>query len=392
MDDQAAVAVARDRALETHAVKSARNPWGGMTEARVTYALKVVLLIVVSLYLGGIILGFLARIATVVYVLIGAVFFAYLIYPVVERLRRRMPLVVALLVVYAGIIALVSVLGWLVVPHIANDLAALVRNSPAIADRLTQFVNDPNNPVLAHVPEPVRAEAVKLPQETIAWGRTHGAEALSHAFAVLISTFAAVATFIIIPLLAAYLLMDVDRFRTGMLRLLPTSRWAVALSLLRDVDGVIGGFIRGQLIVAACIGVLLTVALLIMHVPYAFLLGLVAAIGDLVPYVGAVLTFIPAVLIATINNGFINGLIVAALFIGIYEVEGHLISPAIVSSQVKLSPLMVLLAVLVGAELGGIVGMLVAVPVAGALRVILVRFVVRPAQAPIPSGSNEKAP
>jgi predicted PurR-regulated permease PerM len=88
----------------------------------------------------------------------------------------------------------------------------------------------------------------------------------------------------------------------------------------------------------------------------------------------------------------VNALIVAAVFVGIYEIEGHLIAPAIVSRQVKLTPLAVLLAVLIGAELGGIVGMLVAVPVMGVLRVIVLRMIARPAQAPAPLGANEKAP
>jgi len=137
---------------------------------------------------------------------------------------------------------------------------------------------------------------------------------------------------------------------------------------------------------------MLTIALLILRVPYAFLLGLIAAIGDLVPYVGAVLTFIPAVAIALINNGWLNGVIVAAVFIGIYELEGHVIAPAIVSRQVKLTPLMVLLAVLIGAELGGIVGMLVAVPIAGVLRVLIVRAVDRSTKAPVMAGANEESP
>ncbi len=363
-----------------------------MTEARVTYALKVVLLIVALMYVGSFVVAFLARIATVVYILIGAIFFAYLVYPVVDRLNTRMPRALAILVVYAGIVLVLVIAGWLIVPGVSNDVAALLHNYPALASKVQQYVNDPQNPILTRLPPSIRAETIKLPEDAAAWARLHGIEAAGHALSILVGTFAAFATFIIIPLIAAYLLLDIDRLRNSVLRVVPSSRWAAALDILADIDGVIGGFIRGQLLVAACVGILLTIALLFMHVPYAFLLGLIAAVGDLVPYVGAVLTFIPAVAIALLNNGLLNGFIVAVLFVGIYELEGHLIAPAIVSRQVKLTPLMVLLAVLVGAELGGIAGMLVAVPIAGVLRVLVLRMIGRPAKAPVPMGANEKAP
>ena len=100
------------------------------------------------------------------------------------------------------------------------------------------------------------------------------------------------------------------------------------------------------------------------------LIGVSAAILDIIPYVGAIATFIPAVLLAFFTNGPVNALIVGALFIGIFELEGHLIAPNIVSKTVALSPLTVVLAILIGAELMGIVGMFIAVPVAGILRVI----------------------
>ncbi len=335
LGDEAVVALERDRTLEKP-VATARNPWGWVTEQRVTYALKVVLLIAVSLYLGGMILGFLARIASVVYILIGAIFFAYLIFPIVDRLHRRMPLVLAILVVYLSILLLIASAVWLIVPNLSNDVSQLAHNYPVILQKINAFINDPKNPILSRLPIGIRQEAIKLPDEAVSWIRIHGAETTGHAITIVLSTAATVATFIIIPLLSAYLLLDVERLRTSVLRVVPTSRWATTLQFIGDVDRVIGGFIRGQLLVAACVGIMLTIGLLILHVPYAFLLGLLAALGDLVPYVGAVLTFIPAVFTALINNGLVNAAIVALVFVGIYEIEGHLIAPAIVSRQVEL--------------------------------------------------------
>ncbi len=350
-----------------------RDPWGWVTEARLTYALKLLLVIVLALYLGHLGLLFLERIAPIVYILIGAIFFTYLIYPIVSRLARNMPTVVAVLVVYASLAVLFVAAGWLVIPRVASDASDLVRNWPTLAATLGTYINDPNNPLLSRLPDSIRTDVLQLPVAAAEWLHAHGFETIGRVMSVALGAFAAVATFVIIPLLAAYMLLDMERLRDALLRLVPNERRETTLAFLGDVDRVFGGFIRGQLLVALCVGVMLTIALLAMHVRYAFLLGLLAAFGDLIPYVGAILTFIPAVLVALANNGWVNAAIVAALFVGIYEVEGHLIAPTVVGRQVKLSPLIVLLAILIGAELGGVFGMLLAVPVAGILRVIVLR-------------------
>lgn len=348
-----------------------RNPWGWITEERLTYTLKLLLVAALALYLGSFALGFLARIFGLLYILVGAIFLTYLLYPAVRVLKRRMPAALAIACVYLVLLLIVGIALYLIVPGLTGDVTSIVKNAPGFSAAYERVVEDPNNPILSHLPDQIRAELIKLPSFLIGWVETHGMEATSHAINILRGAFTAVATFVIIPLLSIYLLADLDRLLAWLLEVVPRDRWSGTMRLVNEIDGVIGGFIRGQLIVAATIGIVLTIALLVLHVPYAFLLGALAAIGDLVPYVGAVLTFIPAVGIAAAYNGWVNASIVAAIFIGLYQLEGHVISPMIVSRQVKLSPLIVLLAVLIGAELGGVFGMLVAVPIAGVLRVIM---------------------
>lgn len=355
-------------------MNSRRNPWGWLTEERLTYGLKLLLVIVLLLYLASYAIAFLSRIFGLLYIVVGAIFLAYLLYPAVHRLRARMPLGAAIAVVYATLAATIALLLYLIVPGITTDVKQISANAPQLIRTYQSALDNPNDPLLSRLPDAVRAELLKLPTFLSQWLSTHGQEAAGHAFTILLGAFTIIATFVIIPLLSIYLLADLDRLRIGVLKTLPRDRWGAALNVIGEIDGVIGGFIRGQLIVAATVGILLTIALLALHVPYAFLLGALAALGDLVPYVGAVLTFIPAVGIAAMNNGWGNAAIVAAIFVGIYQLEGHVISPMIVSSQVKLSPLIVLLAILIGAELGGVFGMLVAVPIAGALRVILLHL------------------
>ena len=351
------------------------NPWRSMTEARLTYTLKLLLVIVLAFYVAQFVLEVLSHIRGVVYILIGAVFLAYLIYPAVQRLRWRMPLVPAILIVYAVILAALALVGFFIVPRISEDVGMLVQHYPALVARLHSLVYDPNDPLTSRLPGVVQAEIAKAPTELANWVTTRGAESFGHLIVVLAGTFAAVAVFIVVPLITAYLLLDLEQLKRGLGTIVPAQRWQATLAFLADVDQVIGSFIRGQLIVAISVGVLITVALLLLRVPYAFLFGLIAAVGDLIPYVGAVLAFLPAFLSAVLTNGWINGLVVAAAFVVIFEAEGHLIAPNVVGRQVRLSAFVVLLSILIGAELGGIFGMLVAVPIAGVLRVVALRVV-----------------
>jgi predicted PurR-regulated permease PerM len=361
------------------------NPWGWLTEKRVTFALKLAGLVVLLCYAGRFAFGFLAQIRAVVYILIGAIFLAYLIYPVVHRLRRRMPLAAAVLLVYAAMAIAVVALGWFVVPRASDDVGAFMQHYPELVARVNSFIYDPNDAVTSRLPEWMRAEIARIPAELALWVKTRGIESAGHLVLVLAGGFTAIATFVIVPLMTAYLLLDLENLKSGLSSIVPQRHWRATLAFLSDVDGVVGGFIRGQLLVALSVGVLITIALLVLHVRYAFFLGMLATVGDLVPYVGAILAFLPAFSIAWINNGFVNALLVLAAFVVIFEAEGHLLAPNIVSKTVRLSPFVVLVALLIGGDLGGIFGLLIAIPVAGILRVAALRvFGLGPPNEPTP--------
>ena len=354
-----------------------RDPSNRYTEKRVTYALKVLMTIVLAIYLCQTAFGLIERIRGVIYVLIGTIFFSYLIYPAVHWLRRRMPTALAIVIVYAGILAGLVGVGWFIVPHVAGDVMTFMRQYPQLADRVTRLVYDPNDPVTSRLPDWMRAEISRIPKELAAWVQVRGFESASRVVVVVAGGFAAVTTFVIIPLVTAYLLMDLEHLQRGLQSIVPPRRWRGLVDLLREIDGVVGGFIRGQLLVALSVGVLITIALWLLHVPYPFFFGLIAAIGDLVPYVGALLAFLPAFGTAWLSNGIVNALFVLGAFVVIFEAEGHFLAPNIVSRTVSLSPFVVLLALLVGGELGGIIGLLLAIPVAGILRALALR-VLRP--------------
>jgi predicted PurR-regulated permease PerM len=344
-----------------------------MTDARVTYALKILMVLVLAFYVGQFVLQMLVRLKGVVYILLGAVLLAYVIYPAVQWLRRRVPLVLAIVLVYVGIIIAFVVVASFIAPHIVADIEMLVKHYPDLVARVRSLVYNPNDPLTSRLPAWIQNEIASAPTAIATWIETRGLQTFGHVATLLAGTVAAVATFIIIPTVTAYLLLDLDRLKGNLMAVVPEQKWRATLGLLSEIEGVVGGFVRGQLLVALMVGILITLAMSLLHVPYPYLFGLLAGLGDLIPYVGAVLAFLPAFLSAVLTNGWINGLLVAAAFGLIYEAEGHLIAPNVVGRQVRLSPFIVIVALLIGAEVGGLFGMLIAVPVAGVVRVVAVR-------------------
>ncbi|HEY8298350.1 MAG TPA: AI-2E family transporter [Candidatus Baltobacteraceae bacterium] len=340
------------------------------TEARVTYWLKTLLLVIAAAYVLGGILTFLARIETIVVILIASIFFAYLLYPVIRALNRRLPLIGAILVVYGSLFVLFALAAFFIIPPLSTDISTIVQGYPRAIATAQNALRNPSTPYISHLPQWLRNTLANVPGELQAWVRVHGSDAAVGALTVLTGTLSAVAAMVIVPVLSAYLLMDSENLKRYSMGLIPQSKREKSLEVLSELEQVIGGFIRGQILVGASVGILITVMLMIMHVPYALLIGVGAAVLDVIPYVGAVAAFIPAVLLAAFTNGPINALIVAGLFIAIFQAEGNFIAPHIVSRTVSLSPLAVLLAILIGGDLMGVVGMFIAVPVAGILRVV----------------------
>jgi predicted PurR-regulated permease PerM len=154
------------------------------------------------------------------------------------------------------------------------------------------------------------------------------------------------------------------------LRQLPANsreRWR---RLGHQIYRTVGGYVSGNLLISVIAGGLTTIVLLIMGVPFAVALGLIVAILDLIPLAGAT---IAAIIVGTVAflHSIPAGIVVVVFFIVYQQIENHLLQPIVYGRTVKLSPLVILISVLIGAELAGVLGALGAIPVAGSLQVIL---------------------
>ena len=356
-----------------------------------TYALKILALVSLAVLMLGAVLQFVGRIGSVAVIVIGAIFFTYAIYPIVHRLSGRVPLVWSIAIVYLAIAAVAGFGIAVVVPALYDDLQSLAHAMPTFVHNAQTAFADPRNPVIRRLPEPARDYLAKVPVQLATFGERYGAEAASRVLTFVLSIVALVATVVVIPVMSVYLMIEAPSLIAAGMRIVPEKWRPEAASILRDLDSVLGGFIRGQILVGVTIGTCITIALLLLHVKYAVLIGVAAGIFDVIPYVGALVGFVPSVALALANDGWQHALVVSAVFVAIFQLEGHFIAPKIVSDSVGLSPLMVIVAILIGGELLGIGGMFVAVPVAGVLRVALLHAVPR-ARAPEPVPAPPAAP
>lgn len=346
-----------------------------MTDERLTRNLKITALTLLSLALAALVYMFLARIKLVVIILIGATFFAYLIYPAVTWLQRsRFPRWAAIATVYLVLISIIGVGLAFAGPIIGDQARNLAQDFPALLSETRDAIVNANSSILAAVPIEARQAAASGLDTVVRELQAAGMAFAGTAFRLAASIVGFITALILIPLLAFYILLDLDRLRDAVVGLFPQRHRERTLAIIADVDMVVGGFVRGQLIVGAIVGGLVTVLLLLFRIKYALLIGAFAGVMDLVPYVGAVAGAIPAVVLAIFEHGPLTALALIACFALMYELEGHIIAPAIVSTRVGLTPLMVIVAILIGAELGGIGGMFVSVPMAGIIKVLWKRF------------------
>ncbi|HEX3463544.1 MAG TPA: AI-2E family transporter [Candidatus Elarobacter sp.] len=357
-----------------------------------TFWLKTVAAIAISIYLLVGVLEFLGNVKATAMLFVIALFFAYLVYPLVRRFNERLPLALSILIVYVLIAILGAAIMQLLIPPLISDIQGAVKTVPGLVRGLVSFVQDPNNAWLHRIPPDERAYLATLPQQIGTFLQTNAYDTATKTITVVLSTVSVVATLIVVPVLAAYMLLDAENIKEGFLGLLPPKNRPKAEEIIADLDKVVGGFIRGQLIDGSILGTMLTVMLFFTHVPYALLIGVVSGALNFIPYAGALIAFVPAVTLAFATGGWPHALLVAVLIFVIHQIDGNFVAPRVLKENVGLSPFWIVIAILGGSELFGLVGTFLAVPVAAMIRVLIEkllphgvsRTVAKPALTPEP--------
>ena len=296
-----------------------------------------------------------------------AVFLALALNPAVDAVQRRgvRRRGVAVSIVFLGAIVGIVAIAALVVPTIVAQVNDFVDAVPGYVADLTEgkgrlgFLEREYQ-----ITERVR-EALEEGGATKVLGLSDTALAVTKG--VLTAVFATLT----IAFLTLFMLLEGPAWMERLYSLLPEEKQPRVRAIGRDIYQTIGGYVTGNLAISLVAGIVSTIALVILDVPYAVALGLLVAILDLIPLAGAT---IAAVLVTTVAflDSTTSGIIILIFFVVYQQIENHILQPVVYGRTVQLSPLVVLIAVLIGSELAGVIGALAAIPVAGSIQVILV--------------------
>ena len=325
--------------------------------------------------IGVIILAYLL-LRLVVYVnpivppLLIAVAVVYLLNPLVSALERRgVPRVAGAGIVYLLFLCIVALVVSLLVPVVTRQVTAVVDHFPdyladgqAAVRRLgARFGQEPN----------FRLDAEQV-RDWLAAGENRQAVTryMTGLRSVTNSLISGLIIIVLGPVMAFYLLVDLPRLKRGSMALVPPGRREEITRLMDRIGQAVGGFFRGQLLVALFVGVASSIGLWAIGLPFWLLVGMVAGVFNLVPLVGPFIGGGLAVVIALIGGQPLKALWAALILLAVQQIDNQLISPNVMGRTVQLHPVVVMLALLVGASFAGLFGMLVIVPLVAVAKIV----------------------
>ncbi len=324
----------------------------------------------------AVILWVIARAGSVLLPFVLGLFFAYLLLPLVNGLDRRLlkllrrrglARILAILLVYLVILGLIAGFFTYLVPLVASQVQQLIANLPQIVSeiqlRLAGFQEWYNRNVPQWAKDIIANQIQTIRSRAVA----SVGGAIAATVSVITSTVGAVLGYFVIPFWLIYVFYDANRFGRGIASLIPEAIRPDAINLRRLFDDVVVAYVRGQLLVASITGALTGLGLALIGVDFPVLLGLITAIGDLIPTLGPILAAIPVVLIAVLEEPIL-GLWALLVLLAAQQIESILIGPRIVGDSVRLSPAIIILLLIIAGEIGGFLGLLIVVPLAAFLR------------------------
>ncbi len=314
--------------------------------------------------------------------IIVAIFLALALNPAVEAferrgLRRGLATAVTSLLALGVIVAA----GSLFIP-------TLVDEATGFAEELPDYVRDVSEGrgPLGELAE--RYEIEQRVRDAVEGGGAAGVLGLSDtALAITQSVITFIVAAVTIAFMTFFMLLEGPRWMERLYALLPERSRETWRGIGHEIYRTVGGYVTGNLLISVIAGVSSTIVLLILDVPYAVALGLLVAILDLIPLAGATLAAIILTAVAFLTS-VPAGIIVLVFMIVYQQIENHLLQPLVYSRTVQLSPLAILVSVLIGAKIAGILGALAAIPVAGAIQVLLLAWLRHRRER----GSREAAP
>jgi len=312
-----------------------------------------VIIVLVSLF-------FLYLIREVVALLFVAIILASVFDPWVDWLQKyKFPRGISLLMISIVMIALLGLIIVLMLPPVAEQVAQLGKNFPTYYEKLTSgFSSITSNDYAPTLPDALQTLSATLGQTT------------KSVFATMAGIFGGVVSFFMVLVITFYLTVEEKMLKKTINFITPVGKKKYIADLIDRMQLKMGMWLRGQLSLMLIVGILTYIFLTILGVKYALLLAFIAGALEIIPFVGPLLSAIPAIIVG-FSDSVSKVFLIIIVYVAIQQLENNIIVPKVMQKAVGLNPIIVITAIMIGSRLGGVVGALLAVPVAAAIGVYL---------------------
>ena len=304
-----------------------------------------------------------------------ALMLAYFFDPLYRYLiHKKVPKVLAIVIVFGIIIALLILTIFFLIPSVINQLNILYKEIPnfienyqnlilSIKPQLSKFINPADVEIL------LKENLSELQRSVLGF---------SQSIIIYLSNIVSSITFgiVIIPLILFYLMRDIVVFKENLYIFVSRENKKEFKEVLEEIDHIVSGFIRGRIIVCFIVGTLIGTGLYFLNLKFALIIGIVSGVFNFIPYLGPIVGVILALIFA-LGNPWWTLLMIVVLFVLVNQLEAIYLNPNILGKGLGLHPLTVILSILICGQLLGILGVLVAVPLAAILKVLAIRYLIQ---------------
>ena len=270
--------------------------------------------------------------------------------------ERGFPRVIGVLALYIIILGLAVFILSLVVPYISNDINRLISVLPKVVEQVSSSLD------AAQQSSPQYLDFLGEVQNILSSLSSSLQQASQSVVGLIVSVFGGVFSFFAILIISFYLSVTKKGVETFLSSVVPEKYENYVISLWKRTEIKVGKWLQGQMLLGLIVGLMVYVGLSLLNVKFALLLSLLIMVLELVPLVGPVVSAIPAVMLAFLQSPPL-GLWVLALYVGVQQLENHILVPIILGRTLNLNPVVIIIALLVGQQLAGIPGMILAVPI-----------------------------
>ena len=322
-------------------------------------------LFVTAIFVGGIKF---AELALHPLIWIGTAFFlAVALNPSVKRISNYMPKKsrgLSTTIVFLGGVILLAFLLVSFIPPLASQTQDFVSNLPSLTDNLINGHNFVSDQIQRfHLVDKIRSSQSQLGSTITSAGGSF--------YDVVKSIFSSVAAGVTVFVLTIFMILEGPFWIETAWKLVPQGKQKNYRRLVNEMYEAVSGYVAGNLLTSLIAAVLTALMLTIVNVPYAIPLGVLVGLIDLIPLVGASLAAVIVILVALFAGSITAGVVMLIFFIVYQQIENHILQPLIYGQTVNISPLTVLIAILIGAQIGGLLGALVAIPLAASVGIVL---------------------